>query len=72
MLKLNQKLSIETERMFLRAPIQNDFDDWAALRRKSIEFLEPWDPSWSLDLLSRKYFNNWVYCTKFNLKENLL
>tara|TARA_Y100000739_G_scaffold229203_1_gene243148 strand:+ start:1570 stop:2154 length:585 start_codon:yes stop_codon:yes gene_type:complete len=64
MLKLNQKLSIETERMFLRAPIQNDFDDWAALRRKSIEFLEPWEPSWSLDHLSRKNFNNRVYWSK--------
>ncbi len=64
MLKLNQKLSIETERMFLRPPIQNDFDDWAALRRKSREFLEPWEPSWSPDHLSRKNFNDRVYWSK--------
>ena len=45
MLKLTRQINIETERMLLRPPIQSDFESWVALRTKSIEFLEPWEPS---------------------------
>jgi ribosomal-protein-alanine N-acetyltransferase len=69
MLKLNQKLSIETERMFLRPPLQSDFGDWAALRKKSVEFLEPWEPAWSIDHLSRKNFINRVYWSKKAIRD---
>ena len=61
MLKLTRQLNIETERMLLRPPIHSDFDQWVALRKKSIEFLEPWEPSWSADHLSKKNFLNRVY-----------
>ena len=61
MLGLNRKLIIETERMSLRLPVQSDFKSWAMLREESVEFLEPWEPSWSIDHLSRKNFNNRVY-----------
>jgi len=61
MLGLNRKLIIETERMSLRLPGQSDFKSWAMLREESIEFLEPWEPSWSIDHLSKKNFNNRVY-----------
>ena len=54
MLGLNRKLIIETERMSLRLPVQSDFKSWAMLREESIEFLEPWEPSWSIDHLSKK------------------
>jgi len=61
MLGLNRKLIIETERMSLRLPVQSDFKSWATLREESVEFLEPWEPSWSIDHLSRKNFNSRVY-----------
>ena len=61
MLGLNRKLIIETERMSLRLPVQSDFKSWAMLREESIEFLEPWEPAWSIDHLSKKNFSNRVY-----------
>ena len=61
MLGLSRKLIIETERMSLRLPVQSDFKSWVMLREESIEFLEPWEPSWSIDHLSKKNFNNRVY-----------
>lgn len=61
MLLMRRKLKLETERMTLRAPVQQDFRAWAALRSASRDFLSPWEPEWSADHLSRKAFSNRVY-----------
>ena len=56
-----KRVRIETERMTLRPPQHGDLAAWAALRDQSREFLEPWEPTWSHDHLSRKNFTNRVY-----------
>jgi len=61
MLMRRRKIRIETERMVLRPPQHSDFRAWTALRRASIEFLTPWEPTWSDDHLTRKAFTNRVY-----------
>jgi ribosomal-protein-alanine N-acetyltransferase len=62
------KLSIETERMYLRLPVYSDFDSWLVLRSESIEFLEPWEPARTEDHLSQKNFRNRVYWSKLAQK----
>ena len=37
----------------LRAPRHSDYREWAALRRESRAFLEPWEPRWADDELER-------------------
>jgi len=61
MLGRKAKVQIETDRMTLRLPQLGDFRPWTALRNQSIEFLRPWEPTWSGDHLSRKSFSNRVY-----------
>ncbi len=61
MLRLRGKVRIDTERMILRPPIHSDFRSWSGLRRDSSGFLQPWEPSWSPDHLTRKGFINRVY-----------
>ena len=61
MLSRLRRPQIETERMVLRLPQHADFRDWAALRMSSATFLQPWEPSWAADHLSRKAFTNRVY-----------
>lgn len=56
-----RKVRLETERLTLRPPVHADFRAWAALRRDSAAFLQPWEPTWSEDHLSRKSFTNRVY-----------
>ncbi len=56
-----RRVRIETERMTLRAPQHGDFRAWAALRRDSAAFLQPWEPTWADDHLTRKSFTNRVY-----------
>jgi ribosomal-protein-alanine N-acetyltransferase len=61
MLGLRRKVRIETERMTLRPPQHADFRYWRELRQDSAEFLQPWEPTWADDHLTRKAFTNRVY-----------
>ena len=40
----------------LRAPVRGDWKQWAELRRQSRSYLEPWEPTWTRDTLTRKAF----------------
>ncbi|MGB8819021.1 MAG: GNAT family protein [Rhizobiaceae bacterium] len=44
------------ENVYIRPPLRQDFREWAALRKASREFLQPWEPVWSQDELSRAAF----------------
>lgn len=59
--RARHSVAIETERMTLRPPRHNDYHAWVALRSASRAHLEPWEPAWSADHLSRKAFTNRVY-----------
>jgi ribosomal-protein-alanine N-acetyltransferase len=48
--------AIESEGVYLRQPQMSDFPDWAALRETSRSFLEPWEPIWPADDLTRGAF----------------
>ncbi|TFL18913.1 GNAT family N-acetyltransferase [Jannaschia formosa] len=56
-----RKTRVETERMTLRLPQHGDYRAWVALRESSAAFLQPWEPEWASDHLSRKSFTNRVY-----------
>jgi ribosomal-protein-alanine N-acetyltransferase len=47
---------LERGRVVLRPPRGADWVDWVALRRESRDFLEPWEPTWSNDALTRPAF----------------
>ena len=48
--------AIEGEGVTLRQPQMSDHPEWAALRAKSRAFLEPWEPVWPADDLTRGAF----------------
>jgi ribosomal-protein-alanine N-acetyltransferase len=48
--------TIEGRGVSLRLPRQGDFEEWAALRGGSRAFLEPWEPLWPEDDLTRPSF----------------
>jgi [ribosomal protein S5]-alanine N-acetyltransferase len=45
--------SIEGDGVMLRTPQMDDFEEWAALRETSRDFLTPWEPTWPVDDLTR-------------------
>jgi [ribosomal protein S5]-alanine N-acetyltransferase len=48
--------SIEGDGVMLRTPALDDFEEWAALRETSRDFLTPWEPTWPVDDLTRAAF----------------
>jgi len=51
---------VRGEGLYLRAPQMADFAQWAALRAESRHFLEPWEPLWPADDLTRTSFRRRV------------
>jgi len=49
-------LTLEGETVWLRPPRSSDFRAWAELRQESRAFLQPWEPSWPADDLTRAAF----------------
>jgi ribosomal-protein-alanine N-acetyltransferase len=47
---------LEGDRVKLRAPRMGDFREWAELRSASRTFLQPWEPTWPHDDLTRAAF----------------
>ncbi|RAK56764.1 GNAT family N-acetyltransferase [Phenylobacterium deserti] len=49
-------LRVDGEAIFLRAPRASDYNEWRDLRAASRSFLQPWEPTWPTDDLSRAAF----------------
>ena len=62
-------LTLSGEGVVLRAPRMADYPDWAELRRNSREFLQPWEPTWPADDLTRSAFRRrlGIYNRDFDL-----
>ena len=48
---------LDGARLYLRPPLERDWQGYAELRASSRGFLEPWEPLWVDDVLSRETFN---------------
>ena len=53
-----RRLRLMNERIYLRAPQSGDWKEWSELRRKSSDFLTPWEPTWGIDNLSKSSFRD--------------
>lgn len=53
---LRSRPVIRGEGLLLRPPTNNDYASWAMVRAQSRGFLEPWEPLWDEDALSRAAF----------------
>ena len=49
-------IAIQGHAIHLRTPEMGDYEEWAALREASRDFLAPWEPLWSHDELTRNSF----------------
>lgn len=52
--KMEQRVT--QARTYLRPPVRTDWADWAELRAESRDYLQPWEPSWASDVLSKPSF----------------
>ena len=66
--------AIEGEGVYLRQPLMSDFPEWADLRERSRSFLEPWEPIWPADDLTRGAFRRRLkrYAEDYRADRNVL
>ena len=64
------KINIETENLTMRLPQMIDRDEWINLRRKSADFLMPWEPNWQDDHLTKKSFTQRVEWARKSVQNN--
>ncbi len=50
------EVRLEGERIYLRPPAEQDWRHFAEVRAASRKFLQPWEPTWSSDALTRDAF----------------
>jgi ribosomal-protein-alanine N-acetyltransferase len=65
----HRRLEITTERLVLRAPRVDDYQEWSELRRESRAFLTPWEPLWAADHLTRDSFKRRVSWASRSIRE---
>ncbi|WP_119680255.1 GNAT family N-acetyltransferase [Indioceanicola profundi] len=53
-------IRVEGEGVFIRPAQAKDWEEWAALREISRDFLVPWEPTWPADALTRTAFQRRV------------
>ncbi len=51
---------LQSGRVVMRLPVMADYAEWAQLRSVSRSFLEPWEPTWPRDDLTRPAFRQRV------------
>lgn len=62
---------LEGTGVFLRMPQMADFTEWARLRAESRAFLEPWEPTWPGNDLTRSAFRRRMRRHARELREDL-
>ncbi len=50
----------ETKRLILKPYTKEDFNPWIDIREKSRTHLQPWEPTWASDILSKESFDKRV------------
>ncbi len=62
-------VELTAERLCLRPPKRSDYREWAELRQSSRDFLQPWEPKWEDDHLSKAAFDRRVKCARKSIRE---
>ena len=58
------------DRVYLRMPQLSDYVGWARVRQESRAFLEPWEPTWSTDALTRAAFRRRLHRYARGIRED--
>ena len=57
------------KKVILRKPKKENWREWAELRQKSKDFLQPWEPKWPNNFLTRESFNIFINSIEMLLKK---
>ena len=56
-------------KIILKKPKKENWKEWAELRQKSRNFLQPWEPIWPNNFLTKKSFSNFINIIEDSIKK---
>ena len=59
------------KKIILRKPKKENWREWAELRQKSKDFLQPWEPKWPNNFLTKESFINFIDTIEVSLKKRI-
>ena len=66
---LKKEKKLIGEKVLLRKPKIDNWKEWAELRQRSRNFLQPWEPKWPDNFLTRESFTSFVNISNISLKK---
>ena len=60
------------KKVILRKSKKENWREWAELRQKSKDFLQPWEPKWPSNFLTRESFNIFINTIEMLLKKKII
>ena len=66
---VQQEKELIGKKVILRKPKKENWREWAELRQKSKDFLQPWEPKWPSNFLTRESFNILINTIEMLLKK---
>ena len=63
-----KKKELVGKKVILKSPKKHNWKEWAELRQGSRKFLQPWEPKWSTNFLTRETFANFIDKVEITLK----
>ena len=66
---VKKKKKLIGKKVILRKPKKENWREWAELRQKSKDFLQPWEPKWPSNFLTRESFNIFINTIEMLLKK---
>ena len=69
---VKQEKELIGKKVILRKSKKQNWREWAELRQKSKDFLQPWEPKWPSNFLTRESFNIFINTIEMLLKKKLV
>ena len=66
---LKKEKELIGKKVILRTPKKENWKEWAELRQRSRNFLQPWEPKWPSNFLTKESFIRFINMIEISLKE---
>ena len=66
---LKKEKELIGKKVILKQPKKENWKEWAELRQRSREFLQPWEPKWPNNFLTKESFTSFINMIENSLKK---
>ena len=69
---VKQEKELIGKKVILRKSKKQNWREWVELRQRSRNFLQPWEPKWPNNFLTKESFTRFINMAEMSLKKKLI